>query len=492
MNRGMRVRWRPRRNIGPAVLTCFIALVAFGLPAHGQQSLQGDDHAVIARSSRTIVSKSSASSRRSVIAAAAQCPLVHHWDPGMRMCMPDSTPANTKENDRTPSRLGEIAPAPGPAKMPPAASSAAADRPPPSGMDMPMPGDGKANSLFMFSLNQFLVYSSTSGPRGQTRLTGPGVLMLMYDNDLSPTNHLRIDVMGSLEQLTVGDKGTPQLLQTEHVDAMHAHDTIMALEFRDAVALSTADKQKVTFLFAPRGEAAVGPVPFMHRESAEGNPDAPLGHALQDGFHDVSTVFGIEYKIAHTAVEATAFSGQGISWPIPLHSPDSYSLRVIQDFNDHVSVGASYADVLLPDDMGGAEHNQFISGWLTTSHLIDGNALKSSLIWGQARAGHGPALNSFLGEAVYQLGMNNFYGRAEILQITPGQLGVAIAGNASDARWMKAITVGYERNLFKNDGLSLFAGGSYTHDFTPGEFQPAYGSNPGGVKFYLRVKFDAL
>ena len=265
----------------------------------------------------------------------------------------------------------------------------------------------------------------------------------------------------------------------------------MALEFRDVVTLRTADEQKLTFLFAPRGAAAVGPVPFMHRESAEGNPDAPLGHALQDGFHDVSTVFGVEYQIARTTVEATAFSGQGISWPLPLHSPDSYSLRVIQEIDDQISVGASYADVLLPDDTGGAEHNQFISGWLTTSHLIDGNSLKSSLIWGQARAGHDTALNSFLAEAVYQRGMNNFYGRAEILQITPEQLGMAIAGNASDARWVKAITVGYERNLFKNDGLSLFAGGSYTHDFTPGEFKPAYGSDPGGVKFYLRVKFDA-
>jgi len=492
MNQEMRSRWRPKRNIGPAVLTCFTALIVYGLPAHGQQAMQGDNRAAIVPSSRLMASEGTAPSRWSVIAAATQCPLIQHWDPGTRMCMPDGASANTNETNRTPSRPGEIAPAPGPAKMPPAASSATADRTPPSGMDMPMPGDGKANSPFMFSLNQFLVYSSTSGPRGQTRLTGPGVSMLMYGNDLSPTNHLRIDVMGSLEQLTVGDKGTPQLLQTEHVDAMHAHDTIMALEFRDAVALSTADKQKVTFLFAPRGEAAVGPVPFMHRASAEGNPDAPLGHALQDGFHDVSTVFGIEYQIAHMAVEATAFSGQGISWPLPLHSPDSYSLRIIQEIDDHVSVGASYADVLLPDDMVGAEHNQFISGWLTTSHLIDGNALKSSLIWGQTRAGHGPALNSFLGEAVYQLGMNDFYGRAEILQITPEQLGVAIAGGASEARWVKAITVGYERNLFKDDGFSLFAGGSYTHDFTPGEFQPAYGSNPGGVKFYLRVKFDAL
>ena len=262
----------------------------------------------------------------------------------------------------------------------------------------------------------------------------------------------------------------------------------MALEFRDVLTLGTDDKQKLTLLFAPRGEAVIGPVPFMHRETAAGNPDAPLGHALQDGFHDASTVFGIGYQIAHTTVEATAFSGQGVSWPLPLHSPDSYGVRLNQDVDDHVSVGASFADVLLPDDVGGAEHNQFISGWLTTSHLIDANTLKSSLIWGRARAGHGPALNSFLAEAVYQWGANEFFGRAEVLQITPAQLNLVTASGSADPNWVKALTVGYERTVFENDGFSLRAGGSYTQDFVPAEFQPTYGSDPRGIKVYVRMQ----
>ena len=355
-------------------------------------------------------------------------------------------------------------------------------------MRMCMPGGDVREPAFGLRLNQFMVYSSTSGPRGQSRLTGPGMWMLTYDTPLSANKRLSVDVMGSPEQWTVGDKGTPQLLQTEHVDSMHAHDTVMALEFRDVVMLGGA--QHLTFLFAPRGEAAIGPVPFMHRESAEGNPDAPLGHALQDGFHDVSTVFGIEYQFARTTVEATAFSGQNISWPLPMHSPDSYGLRVNQDIDDHVSVGASYADALLPDDAGGAEHNQFISAWLTTSHRIDGNTLKSSLIWGQSRDGHGAVLNSFLEEAVYQWGMNKFYGRAEILQLTPEQLDLAIAGGDADAKWVKALTVGYERTLLENDRFSLFAGGSFTRDFIPADFKPAYGSDPRGVKVYLRIAID--
>ena len=188
-------------------------------------------------------------------------------------------------------------------------------------MKMCMPNEEHPSTTVMFHLNQFMVYSNTSGPRGQSRATGPGQWMLMLDRDVSTQHHLSINVMGSLEQWTVGDKGTPQLFQTEHVDSMHAHDTVMALEFRDVVALAPGGTQKLTLLFAPRGEAAVGPVPFMHRESAEGNPDAPLGHTQQDGFHDASTVFGLGYHIARTTAEVTAFSGQSISWPFPMHLP---------------------------------------------------------------------------------------------------------------------------------------------------------------------------
>jgi hypothetical protein len=357
-------------------------------------------------------------------------------------------------------------------------------------MGMCMPGQARSKTSLMFQLNQFMVYSNTSGPRGQSRLTGPGLFMLMYDTELSPKNHFRIDVMGSPEQLTVGDKGTPQLLQTDHLDNMHAHDTIMALEFRDVVSLGADDRQKLTFLFAPRGEAAIGPVPFMHRESAEGNPDAPLGHALQDGFHDASSVLGIKYRNGPSTFEVTAFSGQNITWPFPMHRPDSYALRVNQSLGDHFSVGASYANALLPLDGGGTEHNRFISAWLTTSHQFNGDSLKSAFIWGQVRAGHDAALNSFLEEGLYKRGRNQFYGRAELLQLTPDQLAFVPADGNTGAKWVEALTVGYERTLVERGQLSLFVGGSYTKDFIPAGFQPAYGASPGGVKVYLRIAFD--
>jgi hypothetical protein len=366
-----------------------------------------------------------------------------------------------------------------------------AGRPFDPSMNMCMADSRKSMPALTFSLNQFAVYSSTSGPRGQSRVTGPGVWMMMYNQALSPRNTLRVNMMGTVEQLSVGDKGTPQLFQTENIDNMHPHDYLMALEFRDVIKLGAGNDQELTFLFAPRGAAAIGPVPFMHRASAEGNPDAPLGHGMQDGFHDVSTVLGLAYRNAGTTVEATGFSGHAISWPFPLHKVDSYSVRVTHIIDDHVLVGASYADVLSPDDAGGAEHEKFITGWLATTHKLDGATLKSSFIWGQARAGHDAALNSFLAEAVYQRGMNKIYGRGELLQITPGQLDLVPLDGSTDAKWVAALTLGYERTLFGKGPFSLFLGGSFTRDFAPVEFRPDYGSAPRGAKLYFRIKIDS-
>jgi len=377
-----------------------------------------------------------------------------------------------------------------PAEAPSLTQSKAAPNPTQSAMNMPMPGGVKSNNGPMVRLNQFMLYSHTSGPRGQSRLTGPGMWMLMYDTDLSSRNHLSVDVMGTPEHLTVGDKGTPQLFQTENIDAMHPHDYMMALEFRDSLTLSADKKKRLTFLFAPRGEAAIGPVPFMHRDSAEGNPDAPLGHSLQDGFHDVSTILGIEYQFAGTTLEATAFSGHDIVWPLPLHRPDSYAVRVNQKIDDHLSLGASYADALLPEDPEGAKHNKFVAAWLSISYRMGDDTLKSSIVWGRGRAAHDAARNSFLEEAIYQKGHNKFYNRAELLQIEPAQLDLLVPGGGGVPKWVGALTLGYERTLFERAGLSLFAGASYTRDFIPAEFQHAYGNDPGGTKVYVRVAFN--
>ena len=388
----------------------------------------------------------------------------------------------------------DMAPMAEPAKPPAAATVPPDDCPAGQVMDPAMKmckaALAKRKPAVMIRINQFLAYSATSGPRGQERVTGPGAWMLMIDKDLSPRNSFNISVMGSLEQLTVGGIGTPQLLQTENLDAMHAHDTLMAVEFRDTIKIGAANDQDLTFLFAPRGGAAFGPVPYMHRDSAEGNPDSPLGHNMQDGFHDVSTVVGLAYRLGRTTLEATGFSGHAIRWPLPLHKPDSFAVRLTHRIDDRVTLGSSYADVFTPSESGGGEHERFVAAWISTSHQFHAVRLRSSLVWGRAKAPHSRPQNSFLAEAVAQHGANNLFGRAELLQVTPDQLSLTGA-DSSAPRWIGAMTVGYERALLRKGPVSLFAGGSVTRDFVPSAFGLDYGQRPRGAKIFLRFKVDA-
>jgi hypothetical protein len=169
-----------------------------------------------------------------------------------------------------------------------------------------------------------------------------------------------------------------------------------------------------------------------------------------------------------------------------MHRPDSYSFRVNQGISDHVGVGASVLDLLLPEE-GGAAHNRFISAWLNTTHQMGPHTLKSSIIWGQVRDSFKRTLNSFLGEIVYQAGKNKVYARAEALQATPGQLDIGLADRT--AAWCQAYTAGYERTLMTVRGLTLYGGGSLTKNFAPAVFRPAYGSGLGAVKVALRMSF---
>jgi hypothetical protein len=403
------------------------------------------------------------------------CPGGEQFDAGMRMCMPNQkgTAPPVQSTESTARRAAPAAPTEPPRDSP--------------GMSMSMAQSSGAKSGAMVRVNQFTVFSHTSGPRGAARLTGPGMWMVMYDTELLPRNHLSANVMGTPEHPTVGDRGTPQLLQTENADAMHPHDYVMALELRDSVELEPARNEQLTFLIAPRGEASVGPVPFMHRASASGNPDAPLGHGLQDAFHDVSTVLGIAYQIGGTTVEATAFSGAEIAWPFPLHRPDSYGVRVTRKLDQHLAVGASYADALLPDEAGSKSHDKFIGAWLTGSYSLGAGTLEFSVIYGRGRMAKRAPQNSFLEEAVYHYGRNSFYDRAEALQVSPAQLDIPSAH--PDPKWVEAFTLGYERTVLDEGSVALFAGASYTRDFMTTSFARAYGSDPNGEKLYLRLAF---
>jgi hypothetical protein len=404
-----------------------------------------------------------------------KCPQGQHWDEPMKMCMPDKCSASEHWDDS---------------------------------MSMCMPGADDNKAMVMFHYNQFMVYTGGSGPRGRDAFSAPNMWMLMFSKKISERNTVGMDWMGTTDLWTVPKNGTPELFQTgeankdgvPYVDAQHPHSSpIMGLTFYDILSFGANGEKKLTFFFAPRGEATAGPQAFMHRTTGIVNPDVPLAHHLQDVFHVTSTVVGMKLEVGKLTLEGSTFSGQEPSPAevhLDMHKPDSWAFRANYSINDNISVGASTAKVKALDRVNNptfeTEDERAHSAWVTTSNMIKNGTLSTATIWGQNdNKTDDVKLNSFLEEFVYELGKNNFYGRLEVLQRTPEQLELSIT-DPSGARWIKAITLGYERQIKERGNMKVYMGAAVTKYAVPSDFQSAYGSEPYAAKVYLRVNFDSM
>ncbi len=373
-------------------------------------------------------------------------------------------------------------------------------------MNMCMPGGGDNKAMVMFHYNQFVVLTDGSGPRGRSALTAPNMWMLMIDKKTSDRNSVGMNWMGTTDLWTVPKRGTPELLQTGEankdgvpfIDAQHPHSSPdMGITFYDILKFGVNGEKKLTFFFAPRGEATAGPEAFMHRETGVINPDAPLSHHLQDVFHISSTVAGAKLEVGKLSLEASTFSGHEPSPSevnLDMHQPDSYAYRLNYAANENVSAGASYAKVSALDRVNNpnnqTEDERAYSTWVATNNMIKNGRLFTTTIWGQNdNRSTDVKLNSFLEEFVYELSENNFYGRLEVLQRTPDQLDIQLTDGSKSAEWVKSITLGYEHKIEQRGDLRIYIGAAGTKDFVPVNFKPYYGGDPYSGKLYLRVNF---
>jgi hypothetical protein len=146
---------------------------------------------------------------------------------------------------------------------------------------------------------------------------------------------LTLDAMLSLEPWTIGRAtfvgtppqrvnlgGSPQLFQTGEsyilttngvderiplVNVQHPHDLFMGLG-----GTYRADVGAVAYTVGADlvGAATLGPTPFMHRESARSNPQAPLTHHYMDSTHISAGVVRAGVDIHGVTFEASTFRGE--------------------------------------------------------------------------------------------------------------------------------------------------------------------------------------
>jgi len=369
-------------------------------------------------------------------------------------------------------------------------------------MCMPLPMADMPMKMVMLRGNGFGTYISGAGPRGRDAFAGPNMVMLDLGTTLGDRHYLNLDIMGTLEKWTFPDQGYPLLLQVGEsngngipfIDAQHPHSSpIMGLTVSDTIKLETGrEKDHLKIFFAPRGESTDGPIAFMHRPTGIANPDAPLGHHVgQDVGHISSTVIGASLNLNHTRFEVSTFNGQEpepTQIDLPVDVPNSYSLRLIEDFSSTITgmVSAAYVKDPEHDDPSIPFVTRY-SASLYTRHTLKQWHLYNAFIFGLiTQYAHAASLASF-GEEFWLHNSKEMriFGRLEVIQRTPHELEIA-ASDPNSGRWVVATTVGYTHAITQIDEGEIGIGASVTKDFLPTDYQGTYGGNPWTGKLFLQ------
>lgn len=369
------------------------------------------------------------------------------------------------------------------------------------GMTMPLPmAHMPMHMLMLHGYGFFETIAEEGLERGRADFSGPNMFMADLGTSVGDAQYLNLDAMLTTDLWLVPKIGTPQLFQigetqangTPFIDAQHPHSSpIMGLTLSDTIVLDSGDKSNLKLFVAPRGESTDGPIAYMHRITGMVNPDTPLGHHIgQDVGHISSTVLGESLKLGGFHIEASTFNGaepNPTQVDLPLGTPDSYAVRIIQEFSPQVMAMASYAYVNNPEP--GISNDQRYSASLYTHFPLSKNwTWHNTLVYGGiTNIDNASFLNSALEEAALTNEKMAIFARVEALQRTPNQLGITGISDPDTGRWVTAITLGYSHRVASWDGWELRAGASVTNDQTPVEFAGAYAGNPLSYKFFFQL-----
>ena len=359
---------------------------------------------------------------------------------------------------------------------------------------------------FMFHGTVFITYNQQGGPRGEGKAESTNYLMTMQQHRLG-SGTLLLRQMFSAESLTSPHPGFPELFQTGEtyhgqplVDHQHPHNV-----FAELAALYTLPvNEKVTWLLygGPSAEPALGPVTFMHRQSASEDPEAPLGHHLQDSTHTsfgvVTTGFIFDLsklnlsKLGFLKIEGSAFNGHEPNeqrWSIQLAALDSWSFRVsaapTRNWTAQYSYGRlSHPEALEPGDQqrqtASLEYNRSLSAGLGKGYWA------TSLVWGRVQKEFEPfPLNSYLLESTLNfLARNYAYTRLEL--VDKDELFPEAATHPSYR--IGAYTFGGVRDFVHNEYWQVGLGGDVTFYSKPAVLDQYYGNNPVSFHVFIRVR----
>ena len=332
-----------------------------------------------------------------------------------------------------------------------------------------------------------------SGPRGGDKLFSTNWIMGMADRSLGG-GHLMLRSMLSLEPATVGKK-YPELFQTGETinnlpihDAQHPHDFFMELAAEYAHPLTV---HTIGYIYAaPMGDPSLGPVAYPHRASASEIPQAALSHHVQDSTHIAASVITIGAQSGMLGYALSGFRGREPDekrWDIERGRIDSWAARVTFDPNPNWTAQFSTGHLKHPEAAEPGDIQRTTASVAHSSAVALGQ-WDTSFIFGHNKKSQGHSANSLLAESVLQFQERNYVtGRAEVVDKDELFADQAVpAAIASSVFRIKALTIGYSRDLLMTRSLVGAVGANITGYSTPSAIKPYYGSPHS---FYLFMRF---
>ena len=332
-------------------------------------------------------------------------------------------------------------------------------------------------------------YTDHSGPRGDAKTYVTSMAMLAAERDTG-WGRIQFKSMMSLEP-AMEPRGYPNLFATGEtadgeplVDRQHPHDLFMELAARIDVNIG---EQTRAFLYGgPVGEPALGPSAFMHRASAQYNPEPPITHHWFDSTHITYGVVTAGIASPTWQIEGSAFRGAEPDedrWDIEKPKLDSWSVRATLTPSPEWAVQASYGEIKEPEATHPGEDER---RYTASAHYADGHGLSAMLAFSAKDRAPGRTLTAWLGEVSWDLDTRNtVFGRVE--NVANDELFPDHDDPLHDQTFrVTKFQAGYARRIPMGP-FELALGGSGAAYAAPSALDPYYGDSPFGYTLFARL-----
>jgi len=351
---------------------------------------------------------------------------------------------------------------------------------------------GEWNLMFHGFING--IYDAQGGKRGKSKSFSESMFSLLADRK-AWGGTLGLRSMFSLDPL-MGKKGYPLLLQTGEtydgihplIDRQHPHDFFV--ELAGSYSMPLGDNRAMFMYFGLPGEPALGPPVYLHRFSAEENPEAPISHHWLDSTHITYGVGTAGFIWKNFKFDTSVFRGREPNenrWDIESPRFDSYSARISFNPNADFAFQASFGYLHSPEQLEPDTDIRRITVSAIYNRITNLGQWQTTFAWGRNKKIPGKATNAYLLESALNIkNTHSFFTRFE--HVEKDELFTHDDPLFGKAYTVKKITGGYIYYFKEWLEMQWGIGSSVSVSLVPKTLQGAYSDTPVSYMIFLRLK----